>query len=196
MSSNVLAPTTLLNRVLSREAEFSFLEKAFLAVVGSLILTLSAKIVIPFWPVPSTMQTLAVFALGVVYGPSLAAASIAIYFIEGAFGLPVFTGTPAKGIGLAYMAGPTMGFLMGFIPSAYVAGKMVESGYGATLKEAAMVMTASALVLYAFGLPWLTYLFGFEVMITSFISWLPGTLAKAGLGVAGLMKLMQYKAAK
>ena len=78
-----------------------------LAVVGTLLLTLSAKVSIPFYPVPMTMQTLVVLALGMAYGWKLGAATIVLYLAEGAVGLPVFSGTPDKGIGLVYMVGGT-----------------------------------------------------------------------------------------
>src|SRR5690242_2184992 len=75
-----------------------------LALVGTLLLTLSAKVQIPFWPVPMTMQTFVVLVLGMAYGWRLALATMALYLVEGAIGLPVFAGTPERGIGLAYMA--------------------------------------------------------------------------------------------
>ena len=80
-----------------------------------MLLTLSAKIHVPFYPVPMTMQTFAVLVIGMVFGWKLGGLIILAYLAEGAFGLPVFTGIPAKGIGLAYMAGPTSGYLVGFL---------------------------------------------------------------------------------
>ncbi len=82
---------------------------------GVCLLTLSAKLQVPFWPVPMTMQTLVVLMLGMAYGPRLGAGTVLAYLLVGAAGLPVFAGTPERGIGLAYMMGPTGGFLMGFV---------------------------------------------------------------------------------
>ena len=98
------------------------LRLVLLAVVGSILLTISAKVQVPFWPVPMTMQTFVVLAIGMAYGPALGMATVALYLAQGAFGLPVFAGTPEKGIGLAYMAGPTGGYLAGFVAAALLTG--------------------------------------------------------------------------
>ncbi len=89
-----------------------------LAVAGTALLTVSAKIQIPFYPVPMTMQTFVVLALGMAYGWRLGGATLLLYLAEGATGLPVFAGTPEKGIGLAYMLGGTGGYLAGFVLAA------------------------------------------------------------------------------
>jgi len=102
------------------------LRVAVLAVLGSLLLWASAKVQVPFWPVPMTLQTAAVFLIGLAYGPRLAFATVALYLAEGAAGLPVFAGTPEKGIGLPYMLGPTGGYLAGFLAAAWIAGRAAE----------------------------------------------------------------------
>ena len=84
-------------------------------IAANALLILSAKIQVPFWPVPMTMQTLVVVALGLGMGLRLGTAAMLLYLVEGAIGLPVFAGTPERGIGLAYMAGPTGGYLAGFL---------------------------------------------------------------------------------
>ena len=100
-----------------------------LALVGTLALTVSAKTQIPFWPVPMTMQTFAVLVIGMAYGGTrLGVATIALYLLEGALGLPVFAGTP-KGLGLAYMMGPTGGYLLGFVAGAWLCGWPAERGF-------------------------------------------------------------------
>ena len=93
-----------------------------ITVVGSLLLTISAKIKIPFYPVPMTMQTFVVLFLGIAFGYKIGLATVAIYLLEGIFGLPVFANSPEKGIGLIYFAGPTMGYLIGFLVAVYFAG--------------------------------------------------------------------------
>ena len=100
-----------------------------LALVGTLALTVSAKTQIPFWPVPMTMQTFVVLVIGMAYGARLGVATIALYLLEGALGLPVFAGTPEKGVGLAYMMGPTGGYLLGFVAGAWLCGWLAERGF-------------------------------------------------------------------
>ena len=95
---------------------------AFIALIGSIILAISSKIKIPFYPVPMTMQTLVVLAIGVIFGWKLGVATISLYLFEGIIGLPVFAGTPEKGVGLVYFTGPTMGYLLGFIPAVFFSG--------------------------------------------------------------------------
>ena len=87
----------------------------FIALIGSIILAISSKIKIPFYPVPMTMQTLVVLMIGICFGWKLGVATVSLYLFEGIIGLPVFSGTPEKGVGLIYFAGPTMGYLIGFL---------------------------------------------------------------------------------
>ena len=94
----------------------------FYALVGTILLAISSKIKIPFYPVPMTMQTFVVLFIGVALGWKLGVATIILYLFEGIVGLPVFAGTPEKGLGLLYFTGPTMGYLLGFIITTYVAG--------------------------------------------------------------------------
>jgi len=95
----------------------------FIALLGSILLAISSKIKIPFYPVPMTMQTFVVLFIGVAFGWKLGLATISLYLFEGILGLPVFSGTPEKGIGIVYFTGPTMGYLVGFIIAVYFAGK-------------------------------------------------------------------------
>ena len=92
------------------------------AILGTLLLAISAKIKIPFYPVPMTMQTFIVIFLGIILGSKIGLLTISLYLFEGIFGLPVFAGTPEKGIGLVYFTGPTMGYLIGFLVAVYFAG--------------------------------------------------------------------------
>ena len=87
----------------------------FIAIVGTILLTISAKIKIPFYPVPMTMQTFMVLMLGTLFGYKIGLLTVSLYLLEGIYGLPVFAGTPEKGIGFTYFMGPTMGYLIGFL---------------------------------------------------------------------------------
>src|SRR3954466_15025888 len=108
------------------QTQRSLARQATLVVLGTALLWASAKTQLPMWPVPMTMQSFVVLVLGMAYGPRLAVATISAYLFEGAFGLPVFAGTPEKGIGLAYMAGPTGGYLLGFVLGALVVGWLAQ----------------------------------------------------------------------
>jgi biotin transport system substrate-specific component len=131
-----------------------------LALVGTLLLTVSAKIQIPFWPVPMTMQTYVVLVLGMAYGWRLAGVTMLLYLLQGALGLPVFAGTPEKGIGLAYMMGPTGGYLVGFVIAAVAVGWLAERGFDRSFARAAIAMTLGHALVFLFGFAWLATLVG------------------------------------
>ena len=97
------------------------IKKISIIVIGSIILTLSAKIKIPFYPVPMTMQTFVVLFMGMAFGWKIGVATISLYLFEGVIGLPVFAGTPEKGLGLSYIIGPTFGYLVGFLIATFFA---------------------------------------------------------------------------
>ena len=130
----------------------------FLALLGSIILAVSSKIKIPFYPVPMTMQTLAVLVIGVLFGWKLGIATIILYLFEGIIGLPVFAGTPEKGIGLIYFTGPTMGYLIGFIPAVFFSGLLrVDFKYNLFVRFILnfALYSFSVSFIYIFGLIWL-----------------------------------------
>ena len=131
----------------------------FLALVGTLLLTISAKIKIPFYPVPMTMQTFMVLFIGITLGPKIGLLTVSLYLFEGIFGLPVFAGTPEKGIGLVYFTGPTMGYLIGFLVAVYFAGsfKYDKGPINTFLK-----LIFSVSFIYIFGLIWLGTLIGWD----------------------------------
>jgi biotin transport system substrate-specific component len=129
------------------------------AMLGTLLLTISAKIKIPFYPVPMTMQTFIVLFLGVTLGPKIALLTVSLYLFEGIFGLPVFAGTPEKGIGLVYFTGPTMGYLIGFLVAVHFSGsfKYDKGPINTFLK-----LIFSLSFIYIFGLIWLGVLIGWD----------------------------------
>jgi len=154
-----------------------------LIVAGSLILTLSAKVQVPFHPVPMTMQTLVVLLLGMVYGPKLAGATLLAYLAQGAAGLPVFAGTPEKGMGLAYMAGPTGGYLLGFLIAAVLVGHLAERGWDRTPLKLAATGFLGLAAIYAPGLFWLGTAVGWGGELLEFGLWpfLPSEVLKLAL---------------
>ena len=130
----------------------------FVALIGSIVLAISSKIKIPFYPVPMTMQTLVVLMIGVGFGWKLGLATVSLYLFEGIIGLPVFSGTPEKGIGLIYFTGPTMGYLVGFLPAVFFAG-LLKVNYKYNLIHRFVLnfalYTFSVSFIYLFGLIWL-----------------------------------------
>ena len=129
------------------------------AALGTLLLTISAKIKIPFYPVPMTMQTFVVLFLGITLGPKIGLLTISLYLFEGIFGLPVFAGTPEKGIGLVYFTGPTMGYLIGFLVAVYFSGSFK---YDKGLINTFLKLIFSVSFIYIFGLIWLCTLIGWD----------------------------------
>ena len=138
----------------------NILKKISLVLFGTLLLTVSAKIKVPFYPVPMTMQTFVVVLIGITLGWKLGLATILAYLFEGAIGLPVFAGTPEKGIGISYMVGPTGGYLLGFISSVFIAG-FVNLNKNLFVKF--LLISLSIFAIYLTGVPWLAYLAGWEV---------------------------------
>ena len=135
-------------------------KKITLIIFGTLLLTISAKIKVPFYPVPMTMQTFVVVLIGITLGWKLGLITIFVYLFEGAIGLPVFAGTPEKGIGINYMMGPTGGYLVGFIISVFIAG-FVNLNKNIFVKF--LLISLSIFAIYITGIPWLAYLAGWEI---------------------------------
>ena len=135
------------------------LKYVFLALIGSIILAVSSKIKIPFYPVPMTMQTLIVLVIGIGFGWKLGLATVSLYLFEGIIGLPVFSGTPEKGIGLIYFTGPTMGYLMGFLVAVYISGKF---NYDNNLVKNFLKLMLATSFIYILGISWLGSLIGWD----------------------------------
>ena len=131
-----------------------------LIILGSILLTISAKIQIPFYPVPMTMQTFVVIFIGIAFGWKLGLATVSAYLVEGAIGLPVFAGTPEKGIGIAYMISTTGGYLFGFLVAVFIAGFV---NLEKNIFRNFFLISLAVSTIYLFGLPWLAYLKGWEI---------------------------------
>ncbi len=140
------------------QLSLNFAQKVAIVLLSSLALTISAKVQFPLGPVPFTMQTYVVMVLAVLLGKRLATASVLAYLAQGLAGLPVF----ATGGGLAYMAMPSFGYLVGFLAAVLLIGHFTERGYGRHLIGAFVLMAAGHALLFVFGLMWLIPVFGFE----------------------------------
>jgi len=134
-------------------------------ILGSIVLTISAKIKIPFYPVPMTMQTFVVLFLGISFGYKIALSTIGLYLIEGIIGLPVFSNSPEKGVGLVYFTGPTMGYLIGFLSACYLASKIKVNDNFIVILIKLVVATST---IYILGLIWLGTLIGWDKPIFEF----------------------------
>lgn len=146
--------------IASRLAEVARI--AFLAVAGSALLAVSAKVKVPLEPVPQTMQTFVILVLGMAGGWRLGGLTVLLYLLEGAVGLPVFAGTPEKGIGLTYMAGTTGGYLVGFLLAAVCVGFLAEAGWGRNVLATAAAMLIGNVIIYIPGLLWLGSVAGWD----------------------------------
>ena len=134
--------------------------KFFLAIIlGSIALTVSAKIKIPFYPVPMTMQTFVVLFLGISFGYKMGLATVGLYLLEGIVGLPVFSNSPEKGVGFLYFTGPTMGYLIGFLVACYLAS-MIKFEDSILVVLSKLLLATSTI--YSLGLLWLGTLIGWE----------------------------------
>ena len=143
----------------------------FLIFLGTMTLTISAKLRIPFYPVPMTMQTFVVIFLGIAFGYKIGLATVGVYLLEGAIGIPVFSNSPEKGVGLLYFMGPTMGYLVGFLTAVFFAGYL-------NLKSNIFIIFGKLMfavsIIYLFGVLWLGTLIGwdkpiFQLGVTPFL---------------------------
>ena len=155
--------------LIKQNSHTRILKSLIVIFLGSILLTISAKVKIPFYPVPMTMQTFVVLFLGLSFGYKIGLATVSLYLIEGIIGLPVFSNSPEKGIGLVYFTGPTMGYLIGFLPAVFLTGFLKLDDW--TKKENQSLkfflnnlikLLISVSVIYLLGLIWLNNLIGFE----------------------------------
>ena len=154
-----------------------------LTIAGVALLTISAKIKIPFWPVPMTLQTMIIMVLGLAYGLRLGTSTVVAYLACGAIGIPVF----ASGAGLAYMVGPTGGYLVGFIFATLLLGYLGDKGWSKSYGRMAIAMFVGTVIIFLCGVTWLANLFGFDKALT--LGLYPFVLAEVCKGVFALVAL-------
>ncbi len=176
---------TLIDTLFAGKGSRSLLRDAAIALAATGLLTLSAKVQVPFYPVPMTMQSLVVLVIGAALGWRLGTATVMLYMLEGMAGLPVFAGTPEKGVGLAYMMGPTGGYLMGFVAAAFVTGFLAERGWTKSIFGALAALTLGHAVIFLFGFAWLAALIGAsKAYLGGVAPFYAATLFKTLLGAA------------
>jgi len=164
------------------DARFSALRAIVLMAVGTALLTLSAKVQVPLPYVPMTLQTLVVLIIGTSYGWRLGGATVGLYLLQGAMGIPVFAG-PTAGIG--YMMGPTGGFLFGFLAAAIVMGLMAERGWDRSLLRVIVMMSLGHALVFVFGLAQLSLVMPFaKAWTVGAAPFVAATVVKTALAVA------------
>ena len=145
--------------LIKQNTQSKIIKSLIVIFLGSIILAISAKIKIPFYPVPMTMQTFVVLFLGISFGYKIALSTVALYLLEGIIGLPVFSNSPEKGVGLVYFTGPTMGYLIGFLSACFMSSfiKSENNYFSIFLKLIFSVST-----IYILGILWLGTLIGWD----------------------------------
>lgn len=162
------------------------LADAVLILAGSALVALSAQVVVPLpWtPVPITGQTFGVLFVGALLGSRRGALALAAYLLEGAAGLPVFAGGGAT---VAWLLGPTAGYLWSYPAAAWLTGRLAERGWDRRPATAVLALAAGNAVVYAVGLPWLAFFVGWErVLVAGFYPFLPGAVVKISVAAAAL----------
>ncbi|RWO61386.1 biotin transporter BioY [Mesorhizobium sp.] len=180
-----IATTPLVSLALPEKGAARLATQLLLAIVGTLVLTLSAKTRVLLGPVDISMQTLAVFLISAAFGMRLGVATLLLYMAEGAMGLPVFQGTPEKGIGLAYMLGSTGGYLAGFVVMAAIVGWAADRGWDRHPVKLFNAMLVAEIVMMAMGFAWLALLIGPEKSWQfGVVPFIVGDLIKVGLAAS------------
>ena len=170
----------------------NFVKTCFIIFLGSLLLAISSKIKIPFYPVPMTMQTFVVIILGVSLGWKIGLSTVSLYLLEGICGLPVFSGTPEKGLGLVYFTGPTMGYLVGFLIAAFLTGKFE---YSKNIFFNFLKLSFATSFIYLFGILWLGVLLGWDkpILDLGVKPFLLAELFKISLATLILPKILKFR---
>ncbi|TIP85387.1 MAG: biotin transporter BioY [Mesorhizobium sp.] len=180
-----IATTPLVSLALPEKGAARLATQLLLAIVGTLLLTLSAKTRVLLGPVDISMQTLAVFLIAAAFGMRLGVATLLLYMAEGAIGLPVFQGTPEKGIGIAYMLGSTGGYLFGFVVMAAIVGWAADRGWDRHPVKLFNAMLVAEIVMMAMGFAWLALLIGPEKSWQfGVLPFIVGDLIKVGLAAS------------
>ena len=181
--------TTLINSLLSTYEINTHYKNIALVLFGTLLLTISSKVQVPFWPVPMTMQTFIVFIIGMAYGWRLAFFTLVAYLIEGAMGLPVF----AKGGGLLYLIGPTAGYLYGMAIAAGVIGFLAECGYNDSYIKSLISLIIGTIIIFVLGVGYLGSVVGYDkALVGGLYPFMPSEFFKIGLAAVLIPSITRY----
>ena len=181
--------STLVHLLLSTYKINTYYKNIVLVLFGTLLLTVSSKIQVPFWPVPMTMQTFIVFIIGMSYGWKLALSTLIAYLLEGALGLPVF----AKGGGLLYLIGPTSGYLYGMAIAAGVIGFLAERGYNDSYIKSLISLIIGTIIIFVLGVGYLGSVIGYDKALAGGLyPFMPSEFFKIGLAVVLIPSITRY----
>ena len=179
----------LVNQIFPTSGTSSFIKNILLIIFGSFLLAVSSKVQVPFWPVPMTMQTFVVFLIGTSYGWKLSFFTVFAYIIEGALGLPVF----ATGAGLAYLVGPTAGYIYGMLLAAIIIGFLSEKGFSNTYFMSLVSLLIGSAVIFIIGVVYLGSIIGYDKAINfGLLPFIPSELFKIALAVALIPSLSKF----
>ena len=173
--------TILIDRIFRTNGTNTYLKNIILILFATLILAVSAKVQVPFWPVPMTMQTFVVFLIGMTYGWRLSFFTLFVYLVEGAVGLPVF----ASGGGILYLMGPTAGYLYGMLLAASIIGYLSERGFSNSYFMCFLALIVGSVVIFVLGVGYLGSIIGYNKAISAgLMPFIPSELFKIALAVA------------
>ncbi len=174
----------------SKNEKFSLITNAFIVIICSILLILSAKIKVDLYPVPMTLQPLAILMIAMLCGRNISVASVTLYLLQGIIGLPVF----AYGGGLPYLLGPTGGFLFGFLVASILVGELADRGWGKKIILSILAMLLGMFAIYFFGILQLSLIKGFDYAINVMKPFIVGDFYKlilAALVVPQIWKLVK-----
>ena len=181
--------SSLINTLLPLKEINTFTKNILLILFGTILLAVSSKIQVPFWPVPMTMQTLVVLIIAMAYGWKLSLLTLVAYLIEGAVGLPVF----AKGGGLLYLIGPTAGYLYGMAIAAAVIGYFADLGYGKSIIKCIFPLLLGTVIIFICGIGYLSSIIGFEkAIVAGLLPFIPSELFKIALAAFIIPTIWKY----
>ena len=171
----------LINKLKTFENFNSNVVSILLVLFGTILLAISAKIQLPFWPVPMTMQTFVIFLIGMTYSVRLSFITVSMYLFEGALGLPVF----ASGGGITYLIGPTSGYLYGMLISSVVISYLANLGFSKTYFKTSISLLIGSFIIFLFGILYLGSIIGYEkAIIAGLLPFIPSELFKIALAVS------------
>ena len=171
----------LINKLKTFENFNSNVVSILLVLFGTILLAISAKIQLPFWPVPMTMQTFVIFLIGMTYSVRLSFITVSMYLFEGALGLPVF----ASGGGIAYLVGPTSGYLYGMLISSVVISYLANLGFSKTYFKTSISLLIGSFIIFLFGILYLGWIIGYEkAIIAGLLPFIPSEIFKIALAVS------------
>ena len=182
-------PNNLINALFPLTGLNVYLKNILLIFFGTLLLAVSSKIQVPFWPVPMTMQTFIVFIIAMAYGWKLSLLTLIAYLIEGAMGMPVF----AKGGGFLYLTGPTAGYLYGMTIAAGIMGYFADLGYGKSIIKCIFPLLIGTVIIFVLGVGYLSLIIGLEkALVAGLLPFIPSELFKIALALFIIPSIWKY----